>query len=108
MFLSRIALGNLFDPQPVDDEAEAEPEIEAEAGANIGGDGEEGAEAAQAINDGVYSIVLLEDNEEQRQQLIDLVSFTGFQVAEGKLNADIKELFRGCCQVGTAPTPGPP
>ena len=89
------ALGDLFDPQPVEAEAEAEPEIEAEAGANIGGDGEEGAEAAQAINDGVDSIVLLEDNEEQRQQLIDLVSFTGFQVAEGTLNADIKELFAG-------------
>ncbi len=94
------ALGNLFDPQPVEAEAEAEPEIEAEAGAeaggeNVGGDGEAGAEAAQAINDGVDSIVLLEDNEEQRQQLIDLVSFTGFQVAEGTLNADIKELFAG-------------
>ena len=27
--------------------------------------------------------------------MIDLVSFTGFQVAEGSLNADIKELFAG-------------
>lgn len=94
------ALGNLFDPQPMEAEAEAEPEIEAESGAeaggeNAGGDGQEDSEAAQAMNDGVDSIVLLEDNEEQRQQLTDLVSFTGFQVAEGTLNADIKELFAG-------------
>ncbi|MHB8122378.1 MAG: response regulator [Desulfuromonadaceae bacterium] len=92
------ALSNLFDPQPV--EAEAEPEIEAEPGAetggeSAGGDEQEDSEAAQGISDGVDSIVLLEDNEEQRQQLSDLVSFTGFQVAEGTLNADIKELFTG-------------
>ncbi|MHB8058603.1 MAG: response regulator [Desulfuromonadaceae bacterium] len=94
------ALGNLFDPQPVEAEAESEPEIEAESGAEAGGkgaggDGQENSEAGQERNDGVDSIVLLEDNEEQRQQLIDLVSFTGFQVAEGTLNADIKELFAG-------------
>jgi len=95
-----IALGNLFDPQPVEAEAEPESEIEAESGAeaggeSAGGDGQENSEAGQERSNGVDSIVLLEDNEEQRQQLIDLVSFTGFQVAEGTLNADIKELFAG-------------
>ena len=94
------ALGNLFDPQPVAIEAEDESEAEVEAGSgrgaeNVGEAAEEASDAAQAKNDGIDSIVLLEDNEEQRQQLIDLVSFTGFQVAEGTLNADIKELFTG-------------
>lgn len=94
------ALGNLFDPQPVAIEAEDESKAEVEAGGgrgaeNVGEAAEEASDAAQAKNDGIDSIVLLEDNEEQRQQLIDLVSFTGFQVAEGTLNADIKELFTG-------------
>lgn len=93
-----IALGNLFDPQPVEAEAEDEVEAEGDAGAGAEGAGEDGQEdsdADQALHDGVDSIVLLEDNEEQRHQLTELVSFTGFQIAEGTLNADIKELFAG-------------
>ncbi len=92
------ALGNLFDPQPVEAEAEDEVEAEGDAGAGAEGAGEDGQEdsdADQALHDGVDSIVLLEDNEEQRHQLTELVSFTGFQIAEGTLNADIKELFAG-------------
>ncbi|MDD2270763.1 MAG: response regulator [Desulfuromonadaceae bacterium] len=92
------ALGNLFDPQPVEAEAEAESDAGAETeagGESAGEDDQEDSDAAQAIHDGVDSIVLLEDNEEQRQQLTELVSFTGFQIAEGTLNADIKELFAG-------------
>lgn len=88
------ALGNLFDPQPEAAEAGAGIEEEAAAGdAEVAGTAD--AEAAPAEASGVDSIVVLEDDEEQRQQMVRLVSFTGFKVAEGTLNADIKELFAG-------------
>jgi CheY-like chemotaxis protein len=92
-----VALGNLFDPQPVVDEAVIGDAIAADA---AGGDNsitaqEEGAETGALTPTGVDSIVVLEDDEEQRRLMIELVSFTGYQVAEGTLNADIKELFAG-------------
>ncbi|NTW98496.1 MAG: response regulator [Geobacteraceae bacterium] len=92
-----VALGNLYDPQPVAVEAEpvAAPE-EAPAGSpGTGEDEGEPAETAPAADAGIDSIVVLEDDEEQRRQMIELVSFTGYQVADGTLNADIKELFAG-------------
>jgi len=95
-----VALGNLYDPQPEEAvEAPAAGEAQgADGGADVAG-GEQGetssVDAAASGTAGVDSIVVLEDNEEQRQQMVDLVSFTGFQVAEGTLNADIKELFAG-------------
>ncbi len=92
-----VALGNLFDPQPVGDEVAIGDVIAADA---AGGDDsiaapQEDAEAGALTPTGVDSIVVLEDDEEQRQLMIELVSFTGYQVAEGTLNADIKELFAG-------------
>jgi len=92
-----VALGELYDPQPVAAEAETGVAIEAEAsvGDDTGTAAEEDVETVPAEASGVDSIVVLEDDEEQRQQLIGLVSFTGFQTAEGTLNADIKELFAG-------------
>ena len=94
-----VALGDLFDPQPVAAEAEAGAALGAETDggdddkAKAAGEGE--AEDASAVASGVESIVVLEDDEVQRQQMIELVSFTGYQVAEGTLNADMKELFAG-------------
>jgi CheY-like chemotaxis protein len=94
-----VALGELYDPQPAAVEAEVEAEEAKEAeitGAEDTGNAEgETAETVPGEEGGVDSIIVLEDNEEQRQQLIGLVSFTGFQTAEGTLNADIKELFAG-------------
>lgn len=92
-----IALADLYDPQPVVAEIEAEvaPESEISSGDDVRRAGEEDTEAAPAGGSGVDSIVVLEDDEEQRRQLIELIAFTGFQVAEGTLNADIKELFAG-------------
>jgi CheY-like chemotaxis protein len=90
-----VALGELYDPQPVVVEEVAET---AQTEGDDGGarpSGEDGTDVAPVVASGVDSIVVLEDNEEQRQQLIELVSFTGFQVAGGTLNADIKELFAG-------------
>jgi CheY-like chemotaxis protein len=86
-----VALGNLFDPQPV----VAGTETETGGSGDSKADGEEASETVLAGASGVDSIVVLEDDEEQRQQMIKLVLFTGFQVAEGSLNADIKELFAG-------------
>ncbi|MDD2897305.1 MAG: response regulator [Desulfuromonadaceae bacterium] len=83
-------LGELFDPQPVcadvvaAEGGEAPPEL-----------GEESAAAPLETGGGVDSVVVLEDDEEQRKQMIELLAFTGFQIAEGTLNADIKELFAG-------------
>jgi len=92
-----IALGELYDPQPVaeaiDNGGAQEPEDG--GGKEAKAAGEEGAETSQEDGGGVDSIVVLEDDEEQRRQLIELVLFTGFQIAEGTLNADIKELFAG-------------
>ena len=87
-----VDLGNLFDPQPETEESGAAANVEVSGGF---GEGEGAAEAAPAEVPGVDSIVVLEDDEEQRQQLIELISFTGYQIAEGTLNADIKELFAG-------------
>lgn len=91
-----VALGNLFDPQP---EPEAEEEVAEVATETTSGDAsaseEEESEAVPAVASGIDSIVVLEDDEEQRQQMNALVSFTGYQIAEGTLNADIKELFAG-------------
>lgn len=84
-------LGNLFDPQPVEDAAaETTP-----AGREAEGVEEDDMAVEAAVASGVESIVVLEDDEEQRQQMVELLTFTGFQIAEGTLNADIKELFAG-------------
>lgn len=91
-----VALGNLYDPPPVVEEPEPVAVPEPETAAHDAGDGgEEDAETALAADAGVDSIIVLEDDEEQRRLMIELVSFTGFQIAEGTLNADIKELFTG-------------
>ena len=89
-----IALGNLFDPQPVTIDATT-AENDLGAGEDKKADEEEHSETALVIATGVDSIVVLENDEEQRRQIIELVLFTGFQVAEGTLSADIKELFAG-------------
>jgi CheY-like chemotaxis protein len=92
-----VALGNLYDPPPEAAEPEPAAVTETETAGDSGeeGGGEGHAETAPAEDAGVDSIVVLEDDEEQRRQMIELVSFTEYQVAEGTLNADIKELFAG-------------
>lgn len=91
-----VALGDLFDPQPAAEAAGGDVIAAAEpAGDGAVGFGGETGEFSPPVASGVDSIIVLEDDEEQRHQLIELVSFTGFQIAEGTLNADIKELFAG-------------
>jgi CheY-like chemotaxis protein len=88
------ALGNLFDPpaeappEPMQEEPEAEePEVSAVRGS--------GAGEVSAVDAGVDSIVVLEDDEDARRLIVEAIKFTGFKIVEGMLNADIKELFSG-------------
>jgi CheY-like chemotaxis protein len=94
-----VVLGNQFDPPPEipseETAAEAAFETSPESGAGVPVDGEStdapaGVPSAEA---GVDSIVVLEDDDVDRQQMVEAVAFTGYQVVEGTLNADIKELF---------------
>jgi DNA-binding response OmpR family regulator len=54
---------------------------------------EEGQAGQVTAEAGVDSIVVLEDDDTDRQQMVEAVAFTGYQVVEGTLNADLKELF---------------
>lgn len=105
-----VALGNLYDPPQ--EAPESAPEDEQTAGdqtaaamSDAAGEGDAGLSAAEdgsgesaaalAAGTGIDSVIVLEDNAEERQQMAELVAFTGYEVAEGTLNADIKELFAG-------------
>lgn len=96
-----VALGELFDPQPkaevaVEDggEAEARAESAEESAAGLGAP-EGGTAGAAAVEEGIDSIVVLEDDETERRMMVDAVGFSGYQIVEGTLNADLKEMFSG-------------
>ena len=95
------ALAHLYDPQQVhEDSAVDEESVVAEnaSASHEAGGAEEDApedEPAVPVGGGVESIVVLEDDADLRQQIVELLAFTGFQIAEGTLNADLKELFAG-------------
>lgn len=98
-------LGNQFDPPGAEpeappaeeavpaDEAEDAPEQPQERGAE-GGAPAPVAEAGSAES-GIDSVVVLEDDGEERRQMVAVAGLSGYQVVEGTLNADIKELFAG-------------
>jgi len=96
-----VDLGNQFDPPAQVPEEEEVP---------VAGDPVETAEAAAVAPpddtieppavpapevSGVDSIVVLQDDEDERRLIVDAVAFTGFHVVEGTLNDDIKEIFAG-------------
>lgn len=99
-----VDLGNLFDP-PSEQPEEPEPVVEEvsdvsqpSSDGDLQGNGEQAATvtvAATVEQAGVNTIVVLEDNAVELQQIAELVAFTGYDVVEGTLNADIKELFAG-------------
>ena len=91
-----VALGNLYDPQPVSSSEEEAAYTSKEAGAGRTQASSEGEDTGKtsAENEGEDSIVILDDDGDQRQQMAEILGFTGFQVAEGTLDADIKELFK--------------
>lgn len=105
-----VSLGNLYDPpqeapEPtttddqaaeVQDDALQSGDVTAEQSGTILGEGESPESTPTvAAGSGIDSVIVLEDNAEERQQMAALVAFTNYDVAEGTLNADIKELFSG-------------
>jgi CheY-like chemotaxis protein len=96
-----VDLGNQFDPPPEAPpeeppaEAEQEAEVRPAAGSQAEPGTEEIASEGGAADGGVDSIVILEDDETERQQMVGAVGFTGYEIVEGTLNSDIKELFAG-------------
>ncbi|MSN25424.1 MAG: response regulator [Geobacter sp.] len=96
-----VALGNLYDPPQEAPEPDSGSQIaeEEHAEEQDNADDEDAEseveERPDAADAGIDSIVILEDNAEERQQMADIVAFTNLQVVEGTLNADIKELFAG-------------
>lgn len=99
--LMPVALGNQFDPPPAApeepqqaaDEGLEAPEAGEKAGETFAGSESVGAAAAE--EGGIDSIIVLNDNEDERRLVADAVAFTGYRVAEGTLNDDIKALFSG-------------
>lgn len=99
-----LDLANQFDPpseQPVQPEAPpieevvtppASTGVDATESAVLNGDGQV---AVPPVNTGKESIIVLDDDENERQQLLEMLSFTGFEAVEGTLHADIKELYAG-------------
>lgn len=91
-----VDLGNQFDPPAEAPEEAAAAEPEEEEAPVPAGEAEESAEKEQApVEAGADSIVVLEDDESERQHVIGAMGFTGYEVVEGTLNADIKEIFSG-------------
>jgi len=97
-----VALGNLFDPPELVPEEEPpaadvldDKQDDGKKGAASADSGAEPASATAGAEGGVDSIVVLNDNEDERKMIVDAVAFTGFQVVEGTLNDDIKDMFSG-------------
>lgn len=100
-----LDLANQFDPpseEPVaaeselnDAKADSPPltAVEPEETAILSGDGQIPLPATDS--NGIESIIVLDDDENERQQLIELLAFTGFDMVEGTLHSDIKELYAG-------------
>ena len=94
-----VALGELFDPQPkaeaVAEEGGGTDAQSEEGGGAVAREGEPDAEGAAAVDEGVDSIVVLEDDDTERRMMVEAVGFSGYQIVEGTLNADLKEMFSG-------------
>jgi chemotaxis protein CheY-P-specific phosphatase CheC len=93
-----VALGNQFDPPALAPEEPAEVDAEAEVPLEAAAASPEvaaGVAAPQVESAGIDSIVVLQDDEDQRRLIADAVAFTGYHVVEGTLNDDLKELFAG-------------
>lgn len=96
-------LADLYDPpteqaapdQPEQSNEPAESEEDGLPDQLSTGESASDNETQHELPGGIDSIVILEDNAEERQQLMEMAAFTQLQVAEGTLNADIKELFAG-------------
>ncbi|NVN89792.1 MAG: response regulator [Desulfuromonadales bacterium] len=106
-----VPLGNQFDPPPMSPEPDLEEMGSGEtvdatdvaaASAEKAAPGlmeeVDAGEAGPSIGmgmDGVDSIVVLQDDDDARRFIVDAIAFSGFQVVEGTLDDNIKELFAG-------------
>jgi len=106
-----VELGDQFDPPgeepeepPADEEAAQAPSAQADqaedAPAQPQAKAAEGGAAAPPLeagsaDGGIDSVVVLEDDGEERRLMVEVAVLSGYQVVEGTLNADIKELFAG-------------
>lgn len=95
-----VELGNLFDPpaeSPAEENVEEE-EISSNAGtapADALEDRDDAQKTGEPEEIGAACIVVLEDDEGERRLMAEAVEFTGYEVVEATLNADIKDLFSG-------------
>ncbi|MBT1071957.1 response regulator [Pelotalea chapellei] len=92
-----VALGNLFDPPAVspvlsDVDETDESSTTAESQDTAGVKETLGTSTFSDAN-GIESIIVLEDNPDERRQLVESLTFTGYHVVEGTLDDDIKALF---------------
>jgi CheY-like chemotaxis protein len=99
-----VELGNQFDPPSEETPAPSAEEEGAVTGEEALAEPQtkvtEGVAAAATLEagsaeDGVDSVVVLEDDHEERSQMVAAAGSSGYQVVEGTLNADIKDLFAG-------------
>ena len=101
-----VELGNQFDPPSEEPPAPSAEEESARPASDEGALEEpqtkvtEGVAAASSLEsgpaeDGVDSVVVLGDDHEERSQMVEAAGISGYQVVEGTLNADIKDLFAG-------------
>lgn len=91
-------LGNLFDPPQLTPPVEEEtvPLATETDGSNTSvGDVEDIASSGADGEPGSDAVVVLEDDPAERQELVEMLAFTGYQVVGGELASDIKELFAG-------------
>lgn len=90
-------LGNLFDPPqlapPVEEEPVSSVPVTDESDMTSG-DVDLAAAGAEG-EPGTDTVVVLEDDPAERQELVEMLAFTGYQVVGGELASDIKELFTG-------------
>ncbi|MGD0585791.1 MAG: response regulator [Oryzomonas sp.] len=96
-----VELGNQFDPPSEEPPAQSAEEEAAQPAPAEGTSSEPQTKVAAAsleagpAEDGIDSVVVLGDDHEERSQMVAAAGSSGYQVVEGTLNADIKDLFAG-------------
>lgn len=99
-----VALGDQFDPpavvpvlagQDADEADDAMAGAETSEARDIAEGDNKSVPSASSDASGVEIIVVLEDDSDERHQLVEALAFTGYQVVEGSLDDDIKEIFAG-------------
>ncbi|NJD37934.1 MAG: response regulator [Geobacter sp.] len=99
-----VALGNLFDPQPLPAEPEPDQTTDTDTDAAQPGTGAgsatlsdetetPGKSGAVAGTTGEDMIAVFDNDDEERGRMLEMLGFVGFKLVESTLDADIKEVF---------------